>query len=80
MNVPVDFQYNTSLAGKYLIVIIDPEMLTYDRNMTDTIVTVLLEPYRVSGASGLRARVRSAGDGCGGRIHKNRITRCRTSR
>ena len=44
MNVPVDFRYNTSLAGKYLIAVIDPEMLTYDRNMADNIVTVLLEP------------------------------------
>jgi CARDB len=44
VNVPVDFQYNTSLAGKYLIAVIDPEMLTYDRNMTDNIVSVLVEP------------------------------------
>ncbi len=44
VNVPVDFQYNTSLAGKYLIAVIDPEMLTFDRNMADNIVTVLLEP------------------------------------
>jgi hypothetical protein len=44
VNISVDFQYKTSLAGKYLIALIDPEMVTYDRNMTDNIVTVLVEP------------------------------------
>jgi hypothetical protein len=44
VNISVDFRYNTSLAGKYLIAVIDPKMVTYDRNMTDNIVTVLLEP------------------------------------
>jgi hypothetical protein len=44
VNVSVDFRYNTSLAGKYLIAVIDPEMVTYDRNMNNNIVTVLVEP------------------------------------
>jgi hypothetical protein len=44
VNVPVKFQYNDSLAGKYLIAVIDPEMRTYDQNMIDNIVTIMLAP------------------------------------
>jgi len=44
VSLSVNFSYNIPLASKYLIAIIDPEMLTYDRNMADNIVTVLLGP------------------------------------
>ncbi len=44
MDVSGDFSYDSPLAGKYLIAVIDPEMLTYDRNMADNIVTTYLQP------------------------------------
>lgn len=44
VDVPVGFSYDSPLAGKYLIAIIDPDMLTFDRNMADNIVTVELQP------------------------------------
>jgi hypothetical protein len=42
--IKVNYTHSSSLAGKYLIAVIDPDMLTYDRNLLDNEVAVLLSP------------------------------------
>jgi len=44
VDVSVSFSYDSSLTGKYLIAVIDLDALTGDRNMSDNIVTVELQP------------------------------------
>lgn len=44
LEMTVAFRYPGSLTGKYLIGVIDPELLTCDRNMLDNLVPVLLGP------------------------------------
>jgi len=40
--IRVKFQHTGTLAGKQLIAVIDPNVLTYDRNMLDNLIHVLL--------------------------------------
>ena len=40
--IKVNYTHTGSLAGKYLIAVIDPDLLTYDRNLLDNEVAVLL--------------------------------------
>jgi len=42
--IKVNYTHTGSLAGKYLIAVIDPDLLTYDRNLLDNEVAVLLSP------------------------------------
>ena len=42
--IKVNYTHTGSLAGKYLIAVLDPDLLTYDRNLLDNEVAVLLSP------------------------------------
>jgi hypothetical protein len=42
--IKVDYTHTGQLAGKYLIAVIDPDLLTYDGNLLDNEVAVLLSP------------------------------------
>ena len=42
--IKVNYTHTGSLAGKYLIAVIDPDLLTYDRNLLDNEVAAMLSP------------------------------------